>query len=136
MNLLRGEWLAATGDSHILRLDKVGDLNDGLLEVVKYISKPLDIERFEKEDFSDFLKLKNMRLFGTFGDYRKFSRDFEPSDNDAVPGALDFSHLSEGCACPNCNEPLFDLRLSGRELVGFYERIEAMPGLSPPKRKT
>lgn len=135
VNLLRGEWLTATGDSHILRLDRITDLSSGLLEVVKYISKPLDIGRFGKEDLTDFLKLKNMRLFGTIGDYRKFSRDFTPSDNDAVPGEPDFSHLSEGCACPHCDEPLFDLRMSAGELVGFYERIEATPGLSPPKTK-
>lgn len=134
INLLRSEWLTATGDSHVLRLDKITDLSDGLLEVVKYISKPLDIGRFEKEDLTDFLTMKNMRFFGTFGEYRKFSRDFEPSDNAELP-LSDLSQLTEGCACPHCNEPLFDLRMSAGELIGFYERIEATPGLSPPKRE-
>ncbi len=130
--LLRAEWLAVTGDSHVLRLEKIKDLSNGLLEVVKYISKPLDIQKFEKEDLADFLGLKNMRLFGTFGEYRKFSKDYKPSDN-AETALSDFSHLTEGCACPHCDEPLFDLRLSSSDLVQFYERLEITPGASPPK---
>jgi hypothetical protein len=42
--------------------------------------------------------------------------------------------LVEGCACPQCNEPLFDLRMSGKELPQFYERIEASPTVSPPRK--
>jgi hypothetical protein len=131
VNLLRDEWQAVTGDSRVLRLDKIQDLSAGFLEVVKYISKPLDIERFEKADLADFLRLKNMRLFGTFGEYRKFSKDYEPSDNAETP-VSDFSHLTEGCACPYCDKPLFDLRMSKSDLPKFYERIESTPGSSPP----
>lgn len=134
IKLLRDEWLAVTGDSKNLRLDKILDLSSGLLEVLKYISKPLDIKQFEKEDLADILRLKNMRLFGTFGEYRKFSKDFEPSDNDKLP-LSEFADLVEGCPCPHCDEPLFDLRMSAGDLVKFYERIEVTPAASPPKPK-
>ncbi len=130
IELLRGEWLAATGDSHVLNLKPIEDIAAGLREVVKYVSKPLDIRRFGAEDLKEFLGLKNMRMFGTFGEFRDFCKDFEPSDNDAAAvGDLESlaRDLVEGCACPQCNEPLFSLRMSGKELPQFYEQMESSP---------
>ncbi len=130
IELLRGEWLAATGDSHVLHLKQIEDIATGLREVVKYVSKPLDIRRFGAEDLKEFLGLKNMRMFGTFGEFRDFCKDFEPSDNDAAAvGDLESlaRDLVEGCACPQCNEPLFSLRLSNKELPQFYEQTESSP---------
>ncbi len=130
IELLRVEWLTATGDSHVLHLKPITDIAAGLQEVVKYVSKPLDIRRFGAEDLKEFLGLKNMRMFGTFGEFRNFCKDFEPSDNDAaaVGESESFSRdLVEGCACPQCNEPLFDLRMSAKELPQFYEQTESSP---------
>jgi hypothetical protein len=130
IELLRSEWLAVTGDSHVLNLKPILDIATGLREVVKYVSKPLDIRRFGADDLKEFLGLKNMRMFGTFGEFRDFSKDFEPSDNDgaAVSDLESFNRdLVEGCACPQCNQPLFDLRLSKSELPQFYEQIESSP---------
>ncbi len=131
IELLRGEWLAATGDSYVLHLKPIQDIATGLQEVVKYVSKPLDIRRFGAADLNEFLGLKNMRMFGTFGEFRDFCKDFEPSDNDAAVGDLEsFSRdLVEGCACPHpqCDEPLFDLRMSAKELPKFYEQTESSP---------
>ncbi len=129
IELLRGEWLAATGDSHVLNLKPIQDIATGLQEVVKYVSKPLDIRRFGADDLKEFLRLKNMRMFGTFGEFRDFCKDFEPSDNDAAVGELEslVRDLVEGCACPRCNEPLFDLRMSKNELPQFYEQMESLP---------
>ncbi len=130
IELLRDEWLAVTGDSHVLNLKPIQDIATGLREVVKYVSKPLDIRRFGAEDLKEFLGLKNMRMFGTFGEFRDFCTSFEPSDNesDEITELESFSRdLVEGCACPQCNEPLFDLRMSGKELPQFYEQVESSP---------
>jgi hypothetical protein len=133
IELLRDEWFAVTGDSHVLHLKPILDLAAGLQEVVKYVSKPLDIRRFGAADLREFLGLKNMRMFGTFGEFRDFCKGFEPSDNDNATSELESlaRDLVEGCACPQCNEPLFDLRLSKGELPEFYERIESSPPRSP-----
>jgi diadenosine tetraphosphate (Ap4A) HIT family hydrolase len=131
VELLRAEWLAVTGDSHVLNLKPILDLAAGLREVVKYVSKPLDIRRFGAADLKEFLGLKNMRMFGTFGEFRNFCKDFEPSDNEgAAVGDLESlaRDLVEGCACPQCSEPLFDLRMSKNELPQFYEQMESPPG--------
>jgi hypothetical protein len=130
IELLRSEWLTATGDSHVLHLKPILDLAAGLREVVKYVSKPLDIRRFGAADLKEFLGLKNMRMFGTFGEFRNFCKDFEPSDNEgAAVGDLESlaRDLVEGCACPQCNQPLFDLRMSKSELPQFYEQVESSP---------
>ncbi len=130
IELLRSEWLAVTGDSHVLNLKPISDIATGLREVVKYVSKPLDIRRFGAEDLREFLKLKNMRMFGTFGEFRDFCKSFVPSDNDGdeVSELESLARdLTEGCACPKCAAPLFDLRLSSDELLRFYEGIESAP---------
>jgi hypothetical protein len=130
IELLRGEWLAATGDSHVIHLKKIEDIAAGLREVVKYVSKPLDIRRFGADDLKEFLGLKNMRMFGTFGEFRDFCKSFVPSDNDGdeVSELESLARdLTEGCACPKCAAPLFDLRLSSDELLRFYEGIESAP---------
>jgi diadenosine tetraphosphate (Ap4A) HIT family hydrolase len=135
IELLRGEWLAVTGDSHVLNLKPILDIASGLREVVKYVSKPLDIRRFGAEDLREFLGLKNMRMFGTFGEFREFCKGFDPSDDDD-DDASELDGLSrdlvEGCACPKCAAPLFELRLSKDELLRFYEGLEVTP---PPKQK-
>jgi diadenosine tetraphosphate (Ap4A) HIT family hydrolase len=129
--LLRSEWLAVTGDSHVLNLKPIEDLSKGLLEVVKYVSKPLDVRRFEKEDLADFLRLRNMQLFGTFGEYRKFSGNFEPLESDTAALSTDLESLSrnlaEGCVCPLCDEPLFDVRLTAEAFPEFLQGVEASP---------
>jgi hypothetical protein len=129
IELLRDEWLAVTGDSHVLHLKPILDLAAGLQEVVKYVSKPLDIRRFGAADLKEFLGLKNMRMFGTFGEFRDFCKGFEPSDNNDAMSELESlaRDLVEGCACPQCSAPLFDLRLSKSELPQFYEQIESSP---------
>jgi diadenosine tetraphosphate (Ap4A) HIT family hydrolase len=128
ISLLRDEWFAVTGDSHVLHLKPVLDIATGLQEVVKYVSKPLDIRRFGADDMKEFLGLKNMRCFGTFGEFRDFCKDFEPSDSGAAVGELEslVRDLVEGCACPHpqCDEPLFELRMSKNELPQFYEQVE------------
>jgi hypothetical protein len=125
--ILRAEWLEITGDSHVLRLDKITDISTGLREVVKYISKPLDIERFDKSHIRQFLQLKGCRMFGAFGEFAKFCRTFEPSDNDADAGEENVSGFTEGECCPVCEKPLFEMVLTVGELVGFLRQIEVVP---------
>ncbi len=56
IELLRSEWLAVTGDSHVLNLKPILDIAAGLREVVKYVSKPLDIRRFGAGDLREFFQ--------------------------------------------------------------------------------
>jgi plasmid rolling circle replication initiator protein Rep len=119
--LLRSEWLKITGDSVNLRLDRVKDLASGLREVIKYVSKPLDIEKFGVKQIREFLELKNQRMFGAFGEFAKFCRTYEkPSDNDET------ERKPKTC-CPICEKPLFNAVMTTKQLIAFTKRHENIP---------
>jgi diadenosine tetraphosphate (Ap4A) HIT family hydrolase len=128
IKFLRSEWKAVTGDSSVLRLDPITELSKGLLEVFKYVSKPLDVDKFKAEDLRDFLKLKNTNLFGSFGEFRHFKSKYSPSDDDkaSLPDYARFGDLVEGSVCPsdNCNRVLFDNRVSATGFVKYLKKIE------------
>lgn len=128
IELLRQQWLSATGDSSVLRLDKIEDLHLGLREVFKYISKPLDIEKFDAGHIKQFLRIKGLRMFGKFGHFDKFCRDYEPSDNEDVQ-PVESTVFFEGDACPVCSRPLFELSLTVENLIVFARRLETVPRL-------
>jgi hypothetical protein len=127
IELLRKEWEAVGGGKN-LRLDPITDITKGLREVLKYVSKPLDINRFTAQHLRDFLNMKNARFFGTFGDFRKFSSDFEESEYPHIlaelkddPSAIDYAELVEGSLCPDCAQPLFELRMTENEHLRFLQ---------------
>jgi hypothetical protein len=128
IDLFRSEWLAVTGDSYVLHLDPITELSKGLLEVFKYVSKPLDTDRFTAEDLKDFLKLRNTHLFGSFGEFRSFKSNYVATDDDKVslPDYSRYGSLVEGCACPsdNCDRPLFEKRSSAQGFANYLRRIE------------
>jgi hypothetical protein len=133
IGLLRDEWFSVTGDSFNLRLDPITELSKGLLEVFKYVSKPLDTDRFTTEDLKDFLKLRNTHLFGSFGEFRIFKGNYVATDDDKVslPDYSRYGNLVEGCVCPseNCSRPLLERRVSGNGFVNYLKGVEdSAPG--------
>ena len=136
-NPLGDDWRDVSGGENF-RLDPITDLRRGLTEVLKYISKPLDIDRFTKENLRDFLNMKNLKFYDTFGaEFRKFASKFEPeekagsTDDELKP---DYGALEEGSACPDCSQPLFELHMSEEQHIAFLESIEASQN-APPGRK-
>jgi hypothetical protein len=128
---LRSEWKKVTGDSHVLRLDPVKDIQSGLREILKYVSKPLDIAKFKPRHLREFLLMKGAKMFGAFGQFSVFCRKFEPSDNqEPAEGEEVYSGYTEGDCCPFCDEPLFEMVLTVEELIGFMRRLEAVPRVS------
>jgi hypothetical protein len=128
IKFLRSEWKLVTGDSSVLRLDPITELSKGLLEVFKYVSKPLDVDGFKADDLRDFLKLGKTHLFGSFGEFRTFKSKYLPSDDDKVslPDYARFGDLAEGSACPsdNCNRILFGNRVSATGFMKYLRKIE------------
>lgn len=124
--LLKDEWFAVTGDSDVLRLDKVTDINSGLEEVLKYVTKPIDFKNYTPDHVSQLLKMKGEKMFGAFGEFAKFAKNYTPSDNDNEEMVERFDY-AEGDCCPHCDEPLFSVLLSVADTIGFYKRLEQMP---------
>lgn len=134
---LRSLWKEITGDSHVVRIDAVTDPVAGTKEVLKYAIKPLSVANLSARHLRDFMKMKNSRFFNTFGEFRDFCRNYSTSDNadvstlstDLEPSRKD---LIEGCACPYCDEPLFEVRVSAKELPAFLRRIESSARTNSP----
>ncbi len=126
IELLRAEWLAVTGDSNVLQLDRVTDLQSGMREVIKYISKPLDINTFSTSHIKQFIEIKGKRMFSAFGEFAEFCKTFEPSDNESGSGEERVDYC-EGDCCPVCSDPLFEIPMSVEELIGFARRLESVP---------
>lgn len=124
---LKDLWLEITGDSTNLRLDRIeGDVVAGLREVLKYAVKPASITDFTPAHLTDFLAMKKQRLFGTFGEFQKFARDYAP-EADVVASLFPPVETHAGEPCSSCGHPLFDVRLKGSELPAFLARCDASP---------
>lgn len=126
---LRSLWKEITGDSHVLRLDMISDAIAGTKEVLKYAIKPLSVSELTADNLKDFMKMKKARFVGTFGEFREHCRNYSTSDNaDVSTLSTDLESLAkdltEGCACPVCDDPLFELRMSGNDLPSFLRKIE------------
>lgn len=137
-NPLGDAWRAVGGGENF-RLDPITDLRRGLDEVLKYISKPLDIDRFTPDNLRDFLNMKNLKFYDTFGaEFRNFAAKFEPEEKTSLQDELkpDYGALEEGSACPDCAQPLFELRMTEEQYIEFLEGIEASGKQNaPPGRK-
>ncbi len=68
-------------------------------------------------------------MFGTFGTFARFCRAFDASDIDGKDEVENGSNYCEGDCCPVCENPLFEMVLTVKQLVGFMQRIEAVPRL-------
>lgn len=139
-NKFRDEWRAVSGAENF-RLDPITDVRRGLTEVLKYISKPLDIERFTAQTLREFLNMKNLRFVNTFGDFRKFAGKFELPEADAEAQAdaeakINYGELEEGSLCPDCAQPLFELRMSEEAYIGYLERLELCRKETPPPKRS
>jgi hypothetical protein len=129
VSILRAEWLKITGDSVNVWIDRITDISSGCREILKYVSKPMDIEKYTPKNLLEMLELKGARLFGTFGTFARFCRAFDASDIDGKDEAENYSDYCEGDCCPVCENPLFEMVLTVKQLVGFMQRIEAVPRL-------
>lgn len=139
-NKFRDEWREVSGAENF-RLDPITDLRRGLTEVLKYISKPLDIERFTAKTLREFLEMRNSPFVNTFGEFRKFASKFELPEADADQEAettekINYGELAEGSLCPDCAQPLFELRMSEEEYIHYLQRIELCRKETPPPKQS
>jgi hypothetical protein len=126
----RREWKEITNDSVNFKIDRITDIKSGLFELVKYISKPLDAEKFKARHLKQVLDLKAQRLFSTFGTFRAFAASFEVPEAETQPEAA--QTLDNG-NCPHCSQPLFSLILGIREQIELERFIaEQKPHKSRP----
>ena len=122
---LREEWLEVTGDSHVLRIERLSDLESGVREVFKYVTK-VD-EKLTAPKLKEILDAKGMKLFGTFGKFRSFATKFNRlhrSDNETEEETEKLQVAEGGGNCPHCSQLLFELRMSDAGYVNFLKETE------------
>jgi hypothetical protein len=112
VSILRTEWEKATnGDGLNLRLDRITDLKNGLREILKYVSKPGDVEKFTAKHVREFLELKGQKMIGTFGEFGIFCADFD-DEKDATDNS-DRDALQVGDVCPcGCGAVVYSERMT------------------------
>ena len=121
----RREWNDVTGDSVNFKIDRIANVKSGLFEIVKYISKPMDVDKFKARHLKQVLDLKSSRLFASFGAFRAFAASFVVPDEEKPSGR---SQTLESGICEHCQKPLVS------KLVGIAELIELEKSQSQRKR--
>jgi plasmid rolling circle replication initiator protein Rep len=125
--LLKSEWAKVSPGAKNLNIKLIDSLENGLREVIKYISKPIPAENLTLQSVKEILELKGLRMIDTFGDFRKFCRDYEPPEDEEseLEGSdkPDFV-AGECCPHPSCGKPLFERILTDVELIAFHRRRE------------
>jgi plasmid rolling circle replication initiator protein Rep len=126
-----GDLWKAVGGGENFYLRPIKDIERGLKEVLKYVAKPLDIDRFTSDNLREFLQMKGARFVDTFGEFRKFSSSFAVGEDEDAAEFIKCD-LAEGSPCPDCSQPLFEVHLNERQYIEFLERLETAPTPSPP----
>jgi hypothetical protein len=131
--LLKSEWAKVSPGAKNLNIKLIDDLQNGLSETIKYISKPIPAENLTLESVSQILELKGLRMIDTFGEFRNFCRANKVDADDAddagaeacEPGNERVFVVGECCPHPGCEKPLYERVMSDIEEIEFYRRREA-----------
>jgi hypothetical protein len=122
----RAAWLDVTGDSVNFKIKRIDTLAGGLEEVIGYISKPQDVSIFTVADAEQLLELKGVKLFGTFGRFRKFCADYQPPEPEPleiIARMFPTDPLIEGDLCECCGLTLFRLRVDIRQRIELEKQV-------------
>ncbi len=125
----RAAWLDVTKDSMNFKIKRIDSHAGGLQEIIKYISSPKDVANYTAGDAEQLLELKGVKLFGTFGKFRKFCASYqtpEPSEPlEIIALMFPKEPLIEGDLCECCGLTLFRLRLDIKERIELEKHVYA-----------
>jgi hypothetical protein len=128
--LLKKHWAKVSEGAENLHIELIDDLEKGLKECIKYISKPLDASNLERRHILELLAVRGKRFIDTFGEFRKFCRVHKLPKEEKE----EKQKLEEGQCCSKCNRAdsfLFRVPMTARQRIEFYENLELVRG-SPP----
>jgi hypothetical protein len=125
--LLKKHWAAVSDGAKNLNLKLIDNLENGLKECLKYISKPIPADKLQRSHVRELLELSGKRMIDTFGSFRKFCQTHELPPDETEKR----EKLEEGQCCPNCESKsnlLFSLTITESQLIDFYKRSESVRG--------
>jgi hypothetical protein len=129
--LLKEQWAIVSPGSKNLNIKRIDNLELGLREAIKYISKPIDAYKFEKKHLLELLEIKGKRMIGAFGEFRKFCSNNKLTEAASEPAKEEREKLAEDQPCSHCNKRLFQTMMTSKELIAFYRRVEQSERGSP-----
>ncbi len=118
--LLKAQWAMVSLGAKNLNIKLIDDLERGLGEAIKYISKPIDIHRFQTKHLLELLEIKGKRMIGAFGEFGKFCTKHTLPEVEKE----EREKIAEGQCCSQCSEKLFHSVMSGDDLISFYRQVE------------
>jgi hypothetical protein len=128
--LLKEHWAAVSPGAKNLNIKRIHDLEKGLSQTIKYVSKPLDMNTLQKEGLLEILEIRGKRMIDTFGDFRQFCRQerLPRLQREERPRA------AEGQCCTKCDDGeslLFQISMTAQERIRLYEQIELAQRAAP-----
>jgi plasmid rolling circle replication initiator protein Rep len=126
--LLKNEWARVSPGAKNLNIKLINGLENGLREVIKYISKPIPAENLTRESVRQILELKSLQMINTFGEFRSFCRDYELPESESESAEAD-NHgfvVGECCPHPGCEKPLYERVMSHDDIVNYHRRRERL----------
>jgi hypothetical protein len=101
------------------------DLETGLREAIKYVSKPIDVDRFEINHLSELLEVKGKRMIDTFGDFRKFCLKHDlPEVEKEERVKVEAGQCCFRCDATGVHNVLFQSSMTHRELIDLHRQNE------------
>jgi hypothetical protein len=131
--LLKSHWSKVSEGAENLNIKLIDDLERGLAECIKYVSKPLDVDKFERKHLLELLEIRGKRMIDTFGGFRDFCKAHELPKQEEVK-EKEKERLEEGNPCWKCNDNdglLFHVSMTASEKIRFHQQMEQVRG-SPP----
>jgi hypothetical protein len=125
--LLKKHWAGVSDGAKNLNIKLIDNLESGLKECLKYISKPIPADKLQRSHVKELLELSGKRMLDTFGSFRKFCQTHELPPDETERR----EKLEEGQCCPNCESKsslLFSLTMTERQLINFYKGMELVRG--------
>ncbi len=121
---LKTEWAKVSLGAKNLNLKLIDDLENGLRETIKYISKPMPSNSLTLQSVKEILELKGSRMIDTFGEFRSFYRDFEIPETEAEASDKHDFKVGECCPHEDCGKPLYNQIMTDVEIIAYHRRRE------------
>lgn len=138
--ILSDEWLKVTGDSLVVHLAKLSDIEGGIREILKYISKPSDAHKWTPAHVAELLEFRGRRMVTTGGEFKTFAKSYEAtaeteSQNEVTADAdgepVEFmSPPRKRCSHEGCNAEVFEAFLTPLQLMRAYQSYAHKTSLS------
>jgi len=134
-------WKRVTGGATNLHIRKIDDVERGIKEVFKYITKPIDYRTWTTKQFREILLMKGKRMTFKFGDLYNYKSEYEITDADLYPIEEEYGLLSDDelrrhwanvehgdiCPEPDCGSYVDVGYVREKELPDLLRRLAMSP---------